>query len=230
MKRTLVFVMSVLLALSVIGAAGTAFAADASDNLILQLTETHTDNQIIIDVNLTANTGVSAMTLELAYDKTVFTFTGYDKGTALGGLDLMSTDLSGDSNLPVKFNWFNQNLDVDNDFSTGKLLRLYFTLKPDSEGGKSEIGFKYDPQSDIVYVDRASQKVKTAAIGKAVVNVGENKIADIEIQNVKASGTGVSLVQALIIALSVTAVAGVVTAIVVKTRKKRRKKKSWLRL
>ena len=228
MKKTVVFLALLSLLLSAVSLASTASAADLSDNIVLQLTETHTENEIVINANLVTNTGISAMTLELVYDNTVFEFRGYEQGAALGQLDLMSTDLSHDPTLPVKFNWFNVNPKVENDFSTGNLLQLHFALKSDSQNGKYEIGFKYDPQSDIVYNNAST---KTAAIGKAVVNVETNQIRKIEIENAETSSGRVNV--PLIVGISIAAVAvlgTVITVLVIKTRKEKRKKKNWLKL
>ena len=52
----------------------TVYAESISDNLIIQLSETHTETELDIRVNLVSNTGVSAITLELDYNKNIFTF------------------------------------------------------------------------------------------------------------------------------------------------------------
>lgn len=228
MKKTVVFLVLLSLLLSAVSLASAVSAADLSDNIVLQLTETHTENEIIIDANLVTNTGISAMTLELVYDNSVFEFQGYEQGPALAQLDLMSTKLSGDPTLPVKFNWFNQNPDVENDFSTGNLLRLRFALKSGGQSGKYEIGFKYDPESDIVYNHVST---KSAAIGKAVVNVETNQIRNIEIEDAEPSGGSVNVPLIVGIAVAAVAVVGtVITILVIKTRKEKRKKENWLRL
>ena len=229
MKKTVVFLVSALLLLSVVFSASTVFAADLSDNIVLQLTGTHTDDQIVINANLVMNTGISAMTLELVYDNSVFEFSGYEKGQALEKLDLISTNLSEDPTLPVKFNWFNQDLGLENDFSTGNLLQLYFNLKPDSQGGETEIGFKYDPQSDIVYVSENHPQAKYAAIGKAVVNIEQNRITEIEIKDVNAKGVNMPLIVGIVVSVTVL-LGGAATLLVIKIRKERRKKKNWLKL
>ena len=228
MKKTVVFLALLSLLLSAVSLASTASAADLSDNIVLQLTETHTENEIVINANLVTNTGISAMTLELVYDNTVFEFQGYEQGTALGQLDLISTDLSRDPTLPVKFNWFNQNPEVENDFSTGNLLQLRFALRSDSQSGKYEIGFKYDPESDVVYNNVST---KSAAIGKAVVNVETNQIREIEIEDAEPSGGRVNVPLIVGVAVAAVAVLGaVITVLVIKTRKEKRKKENWLKL
>ena len=63
MKKTVVFLVLLSLLLSAVSLASAVSAADLSDNIVLQLTETHTENEIIIDANLVTNTGISAMTL-----------------------------------------------------------------------------------------------------------------------------------------------------------------------
>ena len=229
MKKTVVFLISVLLLLAVVGTASTTFAADLSDNIVLQLTGTHTDDQIVINANLVTNTGISAMTLELVYDNSVFEFVGYEKGQALERLDLMSTNLSQDPTLPVKFNWFNQDSGFDNDFSTGNLLRLYFNLKPDSRGGETEIGFKYDPQSDVVYLSGNHPQTKYAAVGKAVVNVEQNRITEIEIKDAIEKSVNLPLIIGIAVSATVL-LGGAAALLIIKIRKERRKKKNWLKL
>ena len=230
MKKIVVFVITCLMCIVYLAPASAVFAADLSDSIVLHLTETHSDNQIIINVNLITNTGVSGMTLELVYDRGVFEFTGFDQGQALNSLDLVSTDLSEDPTLPVKFNWFNQNTDIGNDFSTGNLLKLYFTLKPDCQGGEYGISFRYQ-QGDIVYIAKNHPNTKSAIIDKAVVNVSENKITEIEIQQFETSDDGVNV--GLIVGAAVFAVAAVsavVVVLIVRKRKGKGRRKNWLKL
>ena len=226
MKKIIgLLVAVILLLLSVSTTAGTVFAASLSDRLIIQLTETHTESQIDINVKLVTNTGVSGMTLELLYNQNVFEFNGYDRGTALENLDLISTDLSVDPTLPVKFNWLTQN--VSNDFSTGTILTIHFNLKPNSSSGEYEIGFKYNT-GDIIYIDNYHTQSKSAIISKAVVNISENKITDTKI--VEASTHG-DTNWFLIIGVSAIAISIVTaTTLIIMKNKRKKRKKNWLEI
>ncbi len=226
MKKIVVFVITCLILIVGIAPVSVAFAANLSDSIVLHLTATHTDNQVVINVNMITNTGISGMTLELTYDRNVFEFDGYAQGQALD-MDLISTDLSEDPTLPIRFNWLKQNSDIGNDFSTGNILRLYFTLKSDCQGGSYEIGLK---NVETVYIKNNNPTLKSAIIDKAVINIAENKITEIEIKEAETTG-GANL--GLIIGAAVFAVAAVsaaVAVLVVKIRKGNRRRKSWLKL
>ena len=227
MKRLLVFLIAVFLSFAVVFPQSAAYAANLSDSVVLQMTGTYSDDEIVINVNLITNTGVSAMTLELEYDRNVFDFIRYEKGQALDSLDLMSTNLSEDPTLPVKFNWFNQTSDVGNDFSTGNLLRLHFTLKADAPAGKYEIGFKSDPQGEAVYVSNGNAYSKTAIVANAVINVSENKVTEIE---TKTAETPVNWLLIGGIAFAALALGGIITVLILKLRKAHGRNKNWLKL
>lgn len=166
------------------------------------------------------------MTLELVYNKNVFEYAGYEKGSALENLDLISTNTSADSTLPIKFNWYNQNL--YNDFSTGNILKLHFTLKPNALSGEYEIGFKYD-DGDIMYIENSNISSKSAIISKAIVNVSENKIAETQIvEGSNESQTNILLILG-IVTFSISVVA-VTTLFVIKIKKEKARKKNWLKI
>ena len=228
MKKVVVILVLLLLLFSVHIPTHTIYAASLSDNIIIQLTETHTNDQIDINVKLVTNTGISAMTLELEYNKNVFEYYGYERGAALSELDLMSTDLSSDASLPVRFNWFNQNLNsTQNDFSTGNMLQLHFTLKPNSPTGEYKIGFRYN-RGDIVYIDKNNPNPKSAIISKVAINIEKDKIIDTEIIETQPNDNNVFL----IVGITVFAVSAcVATALVVIKRIKVKKgKENWLEI
>ena len=158
----------------------TAHAEISSGRLIMSMVETHDNERIEIEVRLIRNTGVSAMTLELEYDKEAFDFLDYQKGTALDKLDLMSTNLDEDKTLPIRFNWFSSGREFSNDESTGTILKLGFALKDGAESGKYDIGFKYN-EGDISYVYNGNPAAKSAVISKAVVSIADSKISGAEI-------------------------------------------------
>ena len=230
MRRVVRLLVAIMLLFSFYTSANNVFATSLSDSIILQLTETHTENQIDIDVKLVTNTGISAMTLELVYNKDVFEYNGYEKssgtGAALENLDLISTDLSNNETLPVKFNWLNQN--VENDFSTGNILKLHFKLKSNTRSGNYKIGFKYE-SGDIVYIENNNPNSKSAIISKAVVSVAENKITKTEIVETEAKDVNALLIVGIVLAGS-AAVAATIFVSIKKIKKQKRKNKNWVKI
>ena len=230
MRRVVRLLVAIMLLFSFYTSANNVFATSLSDSIILQLTETHTENQIDIDVKLVTNTGISAMTLELVYNKDVFEYNGYEKssgtGAALENLDLIVTDLSNDATLPVKFNWLNQN--VYNDFTTGNILKLHFKLKSNIPSGNYKIGFKYD-DGDIVYIQNNNPNSKSAIISKAVVSVAENKITKTEIVETEAKDINALLIVGIVLAGS-AAVAATIFVSIKKIKKQKRKNKNWVKI
>ena len=228
MKKLLVLAVLVALFL-LIAPVAKVNAASLSDNVVIRLAGNHSESRIEINVNMLTNTGVSAMTLELVYDKTVFEFEYYERGSALEELDLISTDLSADPSLPVKFNWMSQN--VENDFSTGTMLRLYFKLKEGVPAGRYEIGFKSNDKGDVVYIENDTPNSKSAIIAKAVVNIAENKITEIEIESDQSQETPNLALLITSISLAVVAIGALVTILIVrKKRDERRRKENWLKI
>ena len=229
MKRNIgIMIITIMLLFSLFMPIGNVYAASLSDSIILQLTETHTESQIDINVKLVTNTGLSSMTLELVYDKEVFEYQGYEKGTALSELDLMSTDLSRNKDLPVKFNWFNQN--VENDFSTGNILKLHFNLKSNIASGDYKIGFKYN-NGDIVYVENKNPASKSAIISQAVISVSHNKITKTEIVEEANDVDSPSNTWIVVVAVAAfVGVATVATIITIKAIRRKRKNKNWVKI
>ena len=226
MKKNIVLLFAILFFCAFFIPIGDVSASSLADNIILQLTETHTDSQININVRLVANSGLSAMTLELVYNDQVFEYNGYEKGEALDALDLISTDLVSNPDAPVKFNWFSQ--EVQNDFSTGRILQLRFDLKENSSAGEYEIGFKYN-NGDIVYILNGNPTSKSAVISKAVVSVDGNKITKTEIVEQAEKNNNVVLVLGIVF-ISVALIGTVATVLIIKIRKGKRKDKNWVKI
>ena len=160
------------------------------------------------------------MTLELVYNKNVFHFEGYEKGAALNSLDLIATDLSEDETLPIKFNWFSN--DLKNDTTSGIILKLHFSLKPDIDAGQYEIGFRYN-KGDIICIDNNKKDLsKSAIMGKAVIDVDEEKITATEIV-LENSAENAYLIVGIV--ASVIAISTIVTLYILKMIKKKRKRR-----
>ena len=227
MKKILwLFIVLVVLVPSTISK-NVVYAANLSDNVVIQLTETHTDNQIDIKAKLVTNTGISGMTLELVFNRDIFEYVGYDAGTALSSLDLITTDTSESSSLPIKFNWLFQNR--INDTSVGSFLTVHLRLKDDAKSGKYEVKFKHE-SGDICYIDGDGiSHAKKAIISKAVVNISDNKISQAKIyeENQKIDTS------TLILILGISAIsfsATVATIIIIRIKRTKRKKKDWLEI
>ncbi|MBO7527806.1 MAG: hypothetical protein J6T74_07965 [Clostridia bacterium] len=211
-----------------------AYASDLSDSIILQLTEAHTDNQIDINVNMITNTGILDMVLELDYDKSIFTFTGYEQkpGFALVSnfSELISTPLSSERTSPIRFSWLNKT--QSNDFSTGNLLKLHFTLNQDVSAGEYKIGFRCDGNNSYVtYADNNVQSglLKSAVISRAVVRVDEKKITKTQIVESAEENNKLPLILGIVlIGLALIIVSVVLT--VLKIRKRKRKNKNWVKI
>ena len=206
-----------------IAPANAVFAADLSDSIVLHLTENHTDNQVVINVNLITNTGVSAIGLELTYDTDVFTVDGYERGTALNNFTLTPPK---DLTQQIRFLWDND--ETENDSSVGNLLTVRFTLKSDCNGGEYNVSFK---PFNIGYYDKNhNPTLKSAIIDKAVISVTGNKITEIEIKDAETfDSTDVGLIVGSVI-FAVAAVSTAVVVLIVKIRKGNRRRKSWLKL
>lgn len=227
MKRIAVFVITCLILIVGIAPASVAFASDLSDSVVLHLTATHTDNQVVIDVNMITNTGISSIGLELVYDRDVFEFDDYERGQALDNFLLTPSE---DFTKPIRFLWDNlDNQSVANDFSTGNLLRLYFRLKPDCKSGDYNIVLK--PHNISYYDNNNHSSLKSAIIDKAVINIAENKITAIEIEDADVSGgnTNVALLVGAVV-FGVTALSAAVAVLTVKIIKKRRGKGNWSKI
>ena len=197
----------------------TVNAASLHDSLVMNLTERHTESNIDINLNMITNTGVSAMTLELVYNRNIFQFEGHEKGAALNGLDFIATDLSEDETLPIKFNWFSN--DLKNNFTKGIILKLHFSLKPNIPAGQYEIGFRYN-NGDIICIENSSNFSKSAIIGKAVIDIEEEKIAGTEIVSDNQEENTYLIVG---IVASVVAISAISTLYILKTIKKKRKRR-----
>jgi|GEM_PF-4621737 len=229
-KRTCLTFFVALAVLFVFAAPCKTADAVSSGSLVMVLVESHDSDKIEIQVRMIQNTGVSAMTLELVYDKNVFDFIDYEKGPALSDLDLISTDLGEDKTLPIKFNWLYKGNDFKNDESVGTILILNFKLKDNVESGKYAISFNHG-DGDIAYVDNGNVEAKSAIISQALVTVSDNAISGAEIVDApqypddgKDGGNALLIVGIIACAVAVAALA---TVLIIKFIKKKRGKGNW---
>ena len=121
-------------------------AAFAESTPVLLLSGKTEGNEIVVTATLKNNDGISAMLLNLEYDKDLLTFTGYQEGDALSSLDMIA---SGDYSVyPYVFTWSGD----DNDASNGTLLTLHFTAK-EKANGQAFVKFTYGRDRDVNYYE-----------------------------------------------------------------------------
>ena len=121
-------------------------AAFAESTPVLLLSGKTEGNEIVVTATLKNNDGISAMLLNLEYDKDLLTFTGYQAGAALSSLDMIT---SGNYDVyPYVFTWSGD----DNDASNGTLLTLHFTAK-ENANGQAFVKFSYKRNQDVNYYE-----------------------------------------------------------------------------
>ena len=142
----LIVVIAAMLLLMTVGCEGgsssDAYSITGSDGEIV-LSASRNNNKVDVTVRLNKNCGINAMNFTLDYDTDSLTLTGYDKGSALSDLDLITTNTQTDkgySITPFKFDYLNTN---KNDSSTGVLLTLHFSKKKSAKG-KTTVDLKYE--------------------------------------------------------------------------------------
>ena len=123
------------------GASSDAYSITGSDGEIV-LSASKNNNKVDVTVRLNKNCGINSMLVELVYDTNALTLTGFDKGSALSTLDLMTTNVNtekGYAITPFRFDYLNTN---KNDASTGVMFTLHFSKKKNAKG-KTTVGLKY---------------------------------------------------------------------------------------
>ena len=180
------------------------YAYSLSENSVLVLSgDVKEGKKVEINANITKNSGISAMLLELVYDTQVMTLTGLESGDALSTLDLITTNTKtekGYSITPFKFSY----LGKANDDGTGRLLKLNFALKDNIKDGKYEVSFRYNKNKDINYIDNDVVKTKNLTIDPVSIEIKGNEPLSIKTLKV---GNGNLL---LIIAGSIVGVSALV--------------------
>ncbi|MBO7508075.1 MAG: hypothetical protein J6T39_00330, partial [Clostridia bacterium] len=182
MKRILTFVLLTLLLVFSSFASPTqkAFAANISDNSVIILAgNINQQNKLVIDVNLTVNTGISAMNLELTYNKKVMRLSNMVQGSALSSLDLMTSNTDTEEGFaitPFIFNYFGE----ENDFSKGKLFTLTFELSNNISDGKYVVSLNYKRNADVNYLDdNGDLKTKNLLIDNAEIEIKDDSVIQI---------------------------------------------------
>ncbi|MGN0813782.1 MAG: InlB B-repeat-containing protein [Candidatus Coproplasma sp.] len=116
---------------------------------VVQTSVAQDGNDVEVLLEITENTGLVSLVLTLQYDKANLTFTAYkiwQEGLAQLNLATTNTGATapsvGDFEGDFKFYYdgFSRN---ENDYTTGKMLTLYFTINDEAPKGLYEIGFEY---------------------------------------------------------------------------------------
>lgn len=151
-------------------------SAFADSTPVLLLSGKSEGDEIVVTATLRNNDGISAMLLNLEYDRDNLTFIGCKQEEALPSLDLLS---SGSYNIyPYVLTWSGE----DNDNSNGKLLTLRFTVK-ENANGQAFVKFTYERDRDINYYEGGDLKTRNMMIdtlhidllsGEATAIVSEN--------------------------------------------------------
>ena len=202
------------------------YAATITDNSIIILTgKVNEENELVIVANLSMNTGISGMTLELVYDKSAMTLTNVVLGTALSSLNPITTNTKteeGYSITPFKFNYMGS----ENDFSGGKLFTLTFRLNENINDGIYRVSLKYVKNQDVYYVDNGVLKTKNIYIDSAEIEIKSNSVMNIKSVRYEEPTEKTNIWPIVIyISLAVIAVSGIVVAVVLL-----KGKRNWKRL
>jgi len=136
----------------------TAFADSEKDRGNIVMTAEKEGKDVTVTVVLTQNKGISALNLQLVYNKEYLTLTDVKIGSALSKLGCTTTNVNteeGYSITPFKFIYASNT----NDTSTGTMFLLHFRIKEGKKNVITPIGLKYTPDNDLHYYNSSSQLV-----------------------------------------------------------------------
>jgi hypothetical protein len=226
MKRVFVFM---LLAFCIISSGFTypqmVFAESISDNSVIILSGKVIDEDTIeIKANLTVNTGISGMTLELVYDKKALTLNNVVFGKALSSLEPITTNTKtneGFSITPFIFNYFGK----ENDFTKGNLFTLEFKVKSNITDGNYKVALKYNKNKDVTYYDGNNDvKTKNLYIDNTEIEIKDNSV--VKISSIKDNEKNSKIFFIVCIVLSsIMSVTSIILIVVLSKRKR-----NWKRL
>jgi hypothetical protein len=225
MKKALSIILTIITLLSflVVVPIRKAYAANIEDNSVIVLSgKVNNQNELIIDANLTSNTGISGMTLELSYDNKVMTLSNISFGPALSSLDPITTNTKtseGYAITPFKINYFGQ----ENDYTKGLLFTLTFNLSNKIENGSYKVSLVYSKNQDVNYYDENGEaRTKNLYIDNLEIQFKNNEVSDIiTIQSDDKPKGNKTLLIVLIVSLS-TLVTGSIVFVAFKLLKKKR--------
>ena len=206
------------------------YAANISDNSVVILTgSVNEQNKLVVEANLTVNTGISGMTLELSYNSAAMVLSNVVLGSALASLEPITTNTQTDEGFsitPFVFNYFGQ----ENDFSTGNLFTLTFDLLEDVEDGNYSVALKYTKNKDVNYYENnIDVKTKNLFIDNIEVQIKENsvlKVVQIVDEN-KSNNEQSNLTLIIVLCVTLPVVAGCGVFVAIKLSKKQR---NWKKL
>jgi len=229
-KLFTIILIAFLSVLSFIAPIKTVNAANLDDNSVIILSGNIENNKIVIKANLTLNTGIAAMNLELSYDKSVMQLSNFEFGNALASLEPITTNTNtseGYAITPFKINYLGR----ENDFTTGNLFTLTFDISSNINDGKYSISLLYEQNKDVNYYDEFNDvKTKNLFIDKAEIEFKNNSVSDITIVNSNSNETpresnNKTLIIALCIAIPTVLLTGVLIVVFFVPKKKRNWKK-----
>ena len=105
--------------------------------------EVYPGDTIDVPITLAANSGLAGTILHIAYNATVLTLTGTDRGTVFSGDYLFSNDLT---TSPCTLIWYDA-LSTSSHTETGVLCTLHFTVASDAAAGEYPIELTYETNS-----------------------------------------------------------------------------------
>lgn len=216
-KITIVLMTICCMLIGVFSPTVTAFAAENNTVIVFEGAKQE-QNKVTIDVNVRENSGVYSMLLTLDYDTSALTLDGISYGEALSSLDPLS---SGDySVVPYKISYMGK--DKSNDYSTGKMMTLTFTVKENVADGEYYISFDYTKNRDVTYLSNGEIATKNLIISGAKVTIKNSGIENvITEENNEQNDNGGTV--GIIVSASVAGVS-VITLIAVLIVRKRRHK------
>jgi len=200
-----------------------------SDNAIIVLSgKLSEEGEVEIQASLSQNTGISAMTLTLSYDKDVMTLTNVKRGNALSSLDYITTNTDTEQGYQITPFVFNYSGNA-NDTSTGILFSLTFKLNENIKDGTYKVSLIYNKDKDVVYYDeRDDVQTKNLLIDNAEIEFKNNSIIEIKsvrAEEVKTSNTWTII---LIVGGSIIVVSAVVVLIIF-LKRRRNWKRLWIK-
>ncbi len=147
------FGICILLAAILLCMAFPVQAAFAESTPVLLLSGKTEGDEIVVTVTLRNNDGISAMLLNLEYDRDRLTLIDCKQEEALSGLDLLASGNYGV--YPYVLTWSGD----DNDASNGTLLTLRFTAK-EGVDGEAFVKFSYVRDRDVNYYEGGEVKTR----------------------------------------------------------------------
>ncbi len=197
-----------------------AYAAEKSDAAVITMSATTSDKEVTVTADLRQNTALNALAIELYYDTTAMTLIRAEQGSALRGLEYLTAGSY--SSAPFRIIW---GPEEENDYSTGVIVKLYFTIKEDARDGDYTIALKPYGNSAATYIEEGNNiESKNVLIDSTRIRI-ENNMPTVEktVETVEAEEKKPNI--ALIVSLSVGGAAVLAGTVVLVLKLKG--KKTW---